>query len=53
MVEHGCRRLPVLDAAGAVVGVIALDDLLQAYTRLIDALAKVVGTAGAWDAIEA
>lgn len=52
MVERGCRRLPVLDAAGAVVGVIALDDLLLAYTRQLDALARVVGTAGAWEAIE-
>lgn len=51
MVERECRRLPVLDAAGAIVGVIALDDLLQAYARQIDALARVVGTAGAWQQV--
>ncbi len=53
MVERECRRLPVLDATGVVVGVVALDDLLQAYVQQIDALARVVSTAGAWEALDA
>lgn len=29
MKEHGVRRLPVVDAAGALVGILTLDDILQ------------------------
>lgn len=51
MLQRRCRRLPVLDSEGAVVGVISLDDLLQAYAQQVEMLATVVGYAGAWDRV--
>jgi CBS domain-containing protein len=38
----GCRRLPVLDADGRVVGVVSLDDLLTLFARQTDKLAEAV-----------
>lgn len=48
MVEHGCRRLPVLDEDGTVVGVVALDDLLQAqaFAHQLDRLSDTLDQAG-------
>jgi CBS domain-containing protein len=42
MREHGSRRLAVLDARKQLVGVVSLDDLLDALARQIDALVNVV-----------
>ena len=51
MLERRCRRLPVLDTAGAVVGVVALDDLLQVFARQVEMLATVVGQSTAWERV--
>lgn len=51
MVEHQCRRLPVLDGEGTVVGVVTLDDLLQTFGQQIEMLATVVGHASAWERV--
>jgi CBS domain-containing protein len=44
MATHGVRRIPVVDDAGAVSGIIALDDALKAHaeqaSRLLDAISK-------------
>lgn len=44
MATHGVRRIPVVDDAGAVSGIVALDDALKAHaeqaSRLLDAIAK-------------
>jgi CBS domain-containing protein len=42
MAESGCRRLPVVDAEGALKGVIALDDLMILFARRTDDLAHAV-----------
>lgn len=47
MAERGCRRLPVVDDAGKVVGVVTLDDLLMRAGYTIDELARVVSVEGA------
>ncbi|HTW76026.1 MAG TPA: CBS domain-containing protein [Steroidobacteraceae bacterium] len=39
MQSHGVRRVPVVDAQGAVVGIITLDDLLRVF---VDEAAKLV-----------
>lgn len=41
MAERGVRRLPVLDSAGALFGVITLDDLLAQLVAPLAALATV------------
>ena len=43
MREHGVRRLPVLDAAGELVGVVTLDDLLALLGEELSSLAAAVG----------
>jgi CBS domain-containing protein len=44
MATHGVRRIPVVDDAGAISGIVALDDALKAHaeqtSRLLDAIAK-------------
>lgn len=42
MREHGARRLAVLDAGRQLVGVVSMDDLLQALAQQIGALANIV-----------
>ena len=44
MRESGIRRMPVVDSAGALVGVLALDDLLQLYAADLSTIAAIVGT---------
>jgi CBS domain-containing protein len=41
MARRGVRRLPVVDAAGHSIGVVAADDLLRLLAREIDGLAEV------------
>jgi len=41
MREHGVRRVPVVDAAGGVVGIITLDDMLRAHAEEATQLAEV------------
>lgn len=43
MHESGIRRMPVVDSAGALVGVLALDDLLQLYAADLSTIAAIVG----------
>jgi CBS domain-containing protein len=42
MRAHAVRRLPVVDASGALVGLLAADDVLQLLGEQISALANVV-----------
>ena len=42
MRAHGVRRLPVVNRAGALVGVVTLDDLLQLLARNANLLAEIV-----------
>lgn len=39
---RGCRRAPVTDGQGRIVGVIALDDLLPAVTDQLNALSRLM-----------
>lgn len=41
MAERECRRLPVVDDAGKVVGIVTLDDLLIRAGYTIDELSRV------------
>jgi CBS domain-containing protein len=41
MAEQGVRRMPVLDEAGYLVGIITLDDLLQQLAPQLCSLAKI------------
>lgn len=42
MRSKGLRRLPVVDASGALVGVLSADDLLELFTEEMSALAGMV-----------
>lgn len=42
MRAHGVRRLPVVDGSGALVGLLAADDLLELFGEELSALAAVV-----------
>ncbi len=42
MREHGVRRLPVVDAAGALAGIVSADNLLEVLAEEIDGLVRVV-----------
>jgi CBS domain-containing protein len=44
MFEHAVRRMPVVDDAGAVAGIVTLDDFLVLLTDELDNLAGVVET---------
>jgi len=43
MQSEGVRRVPVLNQDGALVGVLALDDVLRLYARDIEKMAGIVG----------
>jgi len=40
---HAIRRMPVVDKAGELVGVISLDDLLDSVCALLSELSLVTG----------
>jgi CBS domain-containing protein len=42
MREHGVRRLPIVDEAGALVGILTLDDVLQCLTAQQNELVALV-----------
>ncbi|MFP5506630.1 MAG: CBS domain-containing protein [Gammaproteobacteria bacterium] len=42
MRDQGVRRMPVVDAAGALVGILTLDDLLELLAEELGELAKLV-----------
>jgi CBS domain-containing protein len=44
MRKEGVRRIPVVDRDGALVGVFALDDLLQMMATQMDLVAGIVGS---------
>ena len=44
MRKKGIRRVPVVDVGGTLVGVLALDDLLQIFASGLSAMADIVGT---------
>lgn len=42
MRERGVRRLPVVDANGALAGIIAVDNLLEALAEQLDSIVRVI-----------
>ena len=44
MRDRGVRRLPVVDAAGMLSGVVALDDLLESTTTALYDVVQAIGT---------
>lgn len=44
MRDRGVRRLPVLDADGAMVGIVALDDLLNAASATLTDVVQAIAT---------
>jgi CBS-domain-containing membrane protein len=42
MREHGVRRLPVVDAGGVLVGLVAADDLLELFAEEMSGLAGML-----------
>jgi CBS domain-containing protein len=44
MRDHGVRRLPVIDGQNRMVGIVALDDLLNAYSSTLHDVAQAIGT---------
>ncbi|HUL96715.1 MAG TPA: CBS domain-containing protein [Usitatibacter sp.] len=44
MRDRGIRRLPVVDGAGALVGIVALDDLLSAASSTLFDVVQTIGT---------
>lgn len=42
MREHGVRRLPVVDQSGRLVGILAIDDLLELFRDLFDAAVSAI-----------
>ncbi len=43
MRSHGVRRLPVVDEAGVLTGILAADDLLAVMAEEVNGLAQVIG----------
>jgi len=44
MREFGVRRLPVLDEAGHLAGIVTVDNLLEALAEQLDAVVRVIKT---------
>ena len=44
MRDRGVRRLPVVDAAGDLAGILAFDDLMQHLGSTLSDIAQVIGT---------
>ena len=44
MRDRGIRRLPVIDAKGAMIGIVALDDLLSAASATLYDVVQAIGT---------
>ena len=44
MRDNGVRRLPVVDGRGAMVGIVALDDLLKFHSSTLNDMAQALGT---------
>lgn len=44
MRDRGIRRLPVVDAKGAMIGIIALDDLLSAASVALSDVVQAIGS---------
>lgn len=44
MRDRGVRRLPVVDAAGVLSGIVALDDLLESTTTALYDVVQAIGT---------
>ena len=42
MSDHGVRRLPVVDDAGALVGIVTVDDLMELIAEQLTDLARLV-----------
>lgn len=42
MKTHGVRRLPIVNAAGALVGIVTTDDLLRLLARDLETLVQVI-----------
>lgn len=42
MRQHGVRRLPVVNKEGVLVGIMALDDLIELIAEELSAMAKVI-----------
>lgn len=42
MMEHGVRRLPVVDGSGKVIGILSLDDILMVLERELNNLSKTI-----------
>ena len=42
MRAHGIRRVPIVDAAGALVGIVSADDILDLMAEELTALARMV-----------
>jgi CBS-domain-containing membrane protein len=42
MREFGVRRLPMLDAAGNLTGLVAVDNLLEALAEQVDSVVRVL-----------
>ena len=43
MRDRGVRRLPVVDAAGALAGIVTVDDLLELVAEQLTDLARLIG----------
>ena len=44
MRDCGIRRLPVVDAAGGLTGIVALDDLLESASVALSDVVQAIGT---------